>query len=82
MQDAVVIEYGHKLQDSHLHGFAMQLMDDVSVPASFIGVAPSGPHGIIPKLEVGLSFSLQSLCRLQGLMCYQYWHVLLLFRCF
>ncbi|KAK9789554.1 hypothetical protein WJX73_002802 [Symbiochloris irregularis] len=49
--DAVVIEYGHKLHDSHLHGFLIQLMDDVSVPASFIGVSPSGSHSIIPKLE-------------------------------
>ena len=56
LQNAVVVEYSFRLHDSHMHGFAMQVVDDVSVPASFVGISPSGPHAILPKLEAGPSF--------------------------
>lgn len=60
LQDAVVIEYAFHLGDSHLHGFAMQLLDDLSVPASFIGIAPSSKDFIIPKVEASnLSYNLR-----------------------
>ena len=61
MQDAVVIEYGFHMHDSHLHGFAMQVLDDLNVPASFIGIGPTSKQSVIPKLEVCMYHHLQYL---------------------
>ena len=56
-----MIEYSFHLHDSHLHGFSLQLLDDLNVPASFIGIGPTGKHAIIPKLDVRASSHLHLL---------------------
>ena len=52
--DAVVIEHGFRPDDHKLHELSLQLMVDLSVPASFIGVSPAGMDAVIPKLDVSL----------------------------
>lgn len=54
VQDAVVIEYAFTWDDSHRHGFAMQILDDMSLNASFIGTGSKSRNAVIPKLEVTL----------------------------
>ena len=55
MQAAVVIEYAFEFGESFLHNYALQLMDDVRVPASFIGIGPSSRDFILPKAEVRIA---------------------------
>lgn len=49
-----MIEYAFKLHDAHMHGFFLQVLDDLSLDASFIGISPSSKEFIIPKLKVSL----------------------------
>lgn len=45
------IEYSVRLNASKQHGATMQLMDDLSLAASFIGISPSGQHAMVAKLQ-------------------------------
>ena len=53
-QDAVVIEHGFRPDDHKLHELSLQLLVDLSVPAFFIGVSPTGMDAAIPKQHVSL----------------------------
>ena len=52
LQDAVCIEYLFSPDDTHLHGYYLQMMEDLAVPASFLGISPTGRAAVVPKLEV------------------------------
>ncbi len=49
-----MIEHGFRPDDHKLHELSLQLMVDLSGPASFIGVSPAGMDAVIPKLDVSL----------------------------
>ena len=49
-----MIEHGFRPDDHKLHELSLQLMVDLSVPASFIGVSPAAMDAVIPKLDVSL----------------------------
>lgn len=48
---AVYINYGFNLNDTRRHNAPLQIIDDLSMMLSFIGISASSRHAVLPKME-------------------------------